>query len=315
MRPFSDEAERSAQVATELEPFFNVAEALHNSWLTHAKDEWLRKSKLQRQALNVAVMLDVQASRLFRSVIEECRRCEAYGANIISRSLFETVLAIRFVLGAKRLQMAVDQAKTKGGAPKVDAAGKPVYYSKPVDSSTSPALTCRLTRKQRADLYLAHALFQDERGAEKLAALPRMKRRVAKLQARGKALIAQVENKIGPEWTSVLRSTRAYSGLSVEVLSKLMGKPFERWYLTVYYFQSRNVHAVDPLRNVSVSEDKGITATYLSTVGQVRQVLTTAITMFLIAIATLQNVVKFGPDVDIAYESIRRRYRAQIGKS
>src|SRR5262245_34749953 len=94
MRPFSDEAERSAQVATELEPFFNVAEALHNSWLTHAKDEWLRKSKLQRQALNVAVMLDVQASRLFRSVIEECRRCEAYGANIISRSLFETVLAI-----------------------------------------------------------------------------------------------------------------------------------------------------------------------------------------------------------------------------
>lgn len=312
MRPFPEENERSEEIARELAELFDVAKAQHNFWLTHPKDRWIKVSTLPAQVLNVAAMLDVQASRLFRAVIEECRRGEAYAANIISRSLFETVLALRFVLARKRLRIAVDQAKTKGGNPKVDAAGNPIYYSKPVNSSTPKAQIRRLTQKQRADLYLAHALFQDERSAKQLATIPNMKRKVRKLSSNAQNLIASCENEIGSEWTSVLRNTRSYSGLNVEVLAKLMGKPFKRWYETVYGFQSRNVHAADPFRNVTIADGEKLSAAYVSSVGGVRQALVTAITLMFIAIDTIQKSVGYGAEVDFAYESMKRRYRAQL---
>ena len=95
-------------------------------------------------------------------------------------------------------------------------------------------------------------------------------------------------------------------------LAKLMGKPFERWYQTVYHFHSRNVHAVDPFRNLSVSGGKQLHATYVSSDGELRQALTTAIAMFFITIATIQKSIGYGPDVDLAYSSMLRRYKAAL---
>jgi hypothetical protein len=312
MRPFPGEGERREEVARNLNGFFNVAESLHNFWLTHPKDYWIQKSKFPPLIINVAAMLDIQASRLFRSAIEECERCQAYAANIITRSLFETVLAMRFVLVRKRLLVAVDRVKTKGGSPKVDAAGNPVYYSKLADSSTPKSLIRYLSRKKRANLFLANACFQDVRSSQKLTSLPHMKRKVRKLEPVVDALIAAYEKALGAEWSSILHSSHTYSGLNVETLSKLMGKPFERWYQVIYHFQSINVHAGDPLRHLVTSEDEKLHAVYLSLDGEIRQALTPAITMFFIAIDTLQRAIGYGPDVDLAYASIKRRYKAQL---
>lgn len=313
MHPFPGEEERSAESARNLEGLFGVAEPLHNFWLTHPKDKWIQKSRLPTRVVNVAAMLDVQASRLFRSVIEECRRCEAYAASIITRSLFETVLALRFVLARRYIRLAVGQATTRGGKPKVDAAGKPVYYCKPVDSSTPAALIRSLTRKKRADLFLAHLSFENERDSQRLATIPRMKAKLRRLSPATDALVASWEKDIGPEWSSILHSTHKYSGLSVETLAKLMGRPFERWYLTVYHFQSHNVHAVDLFRNIHISEGERLHAAYVSSDGELRQALAPAITMFFIAIATLQKSVGYGPCVNLAYASLVRRYRALQG--
>jgi hypothetical protein len=312
MHPFPGEKEQTEKVARNLEGFFNVAESLHNFWLTHPKDYWIQKSRLPSRAITVATILDIQASRLFRSAIAECERCQGYAANIITRSLFETVLALRFVLARQRLRVAVDQAKTRGGIPKVDGAGNPVYYSKLADSSTPRALVRYLSRQKRANLFLANAFFENERSSQKLATLPHMKGKVRKLAPAADALRASYEKEIGTEWFSILQGSRTYSGLNVEILSKLIGKPFERWYQVIYHFQSVNVHAGDPFRHVRASEDDNLRAVYLSSDGEIRQALTPAITMMLIAIHTLQQSVGYGPDVDLAYASIRRRYKARL---
>ena len=312
MRPFPGEQERTLEVARNLEGLFNVADSLHGFWLTHPKGYWIHKSMLHPLAAHVAAILDIQASRLFRSAITECERCQAYSANIIARSLFETVLAMRFVLARKRLRIAVDQATTRGGKPKVDATGNPIYHSKLAGSSTPKGLMRYLSRQKRAELFLANACFQDERSSQKLTSLPRMKRKVQKLAPQAGALAASYEKAIGPEWTSILRSSHTYSGLNVETLSKLIGKPFQRCYEVIYHFQSINVHAGDPFRHLRISEGQKLCPAYLSSDGEVRQALTPAITMFFIAINTLQQSVGYGPDVDIAYASMKRRYKAQF---
>src|SRR5258708_1305400 len=106
MRAFPGEVESSAEMQQNLAAWFDLAGRIHNFWLTYPKDE--PKTKLPRLVVSVAEMLDVQAMRQFRSVVEDCRRCEAFNANIIARSMFETVMAQRFVL-AKRLCIVVEQ--------------------------------------------------------------------------------------------------------------------------------------------------------------------------------------------------------------
>jgi hypothetical protein len=313
MRPFPGENERREEVANNLRGFFNVAESLHNFWLNHPKVYWIEKSKLPPLITTVAVMLDIQASRLFRSAIEECKRCQGYSANIIARSLFETVLAMRFVLARKLLRLAVDRAKTTAGTPKVDSAGNSVFYCKRVTSSTPRALIRYLSQKKRASLFLASACFKDARSSQKLKAIPHMRRKVRKLAQMTNALISSYEKAIGAEWSSILRNSHSYSGLNVETLSKVMGKSFDRWYQLIYHFQSVNVHAGDPMRHLRRSDDEKLQVVYLSTDGEIRQALAPAITMFLIAIDTLQQSIGYGPDVDLAYASMKRRYKAQLG--
>lgn len=54
----------------------------------------------QKVYLSVAA-LNLQAFPLFRSIIEDCKRGEGYSASIICRSLFETYLALTFILKPK----------------------------------------------------------------------------------------------------------------------------------------------------------------------------------------------------------------------
>jgi hypothetical protein len=120
MRAFPNERERSFEVQQCLATQFDLCESMHNFWLCHDKDRWLKECKFPPIVSTVASILDVQVSRLFRSVVEDCRRAEAHNASILCRSLFETVLAQDFVL-AKRVLIVVYPVLNKGdGKPKVD---------------------------------------------------------------------------------------------------------------------------------------------------------------------------------------------------
>jgi hypothetical protein len=82
MREFPGEEQRSAEVQENLAPAFELAEGLYSFWLTAEKDRWLAKSALPPLGIHLTMLLDVQALRLFRSVIEDCRRCEAFSVKL-----------------------------------------------------------------------------------------------------------------------------------------------------------------------------------------------------------------------------------------
>jgi len=80
---FANEDEWSAEVQKNLAAAFDLAQGLFNFWLTAEKDAWVAKTTLPPLGVSLAMMLDVQALRLFRSVVEQCERCEGFCACIL----------------------------------------------------------------------------------------------------------------------------------------------------------------------------------------------------------------------------------------
>jgi hypothetical protein len=304
MRKFFGEEERSAEVQKNLAPAFDLAEALFNFWLMQEKDEHVDKSTLPPLTKYLAMMLDVQACRLFRSVVAECRRSEGFTASILSRSLFETILGVAFLL-MKRVRIIVDPKLPSG------TAGALKFDAKASSRGVKPGRKDALSRELRANLYYAHSLFEDqERSIQRVGKFPGNKWRVKRLlKAIDPGLIAEQEKAIGPEWSYILRHRpHSYSGLSVEDLARVLHKSFSAWYETIYRFQSRAVHANDPLTHVEISDGITLKAMYLSSDLQVYESLRTAITMFFVHIGLLHRNIGFGPQVNIACDSFKRKF-------
>jgi len=80
---------------------FEFSERVFNYWIGQEKNKYLWRGHLDELVVNVGATLDVQACRQFRTVIDLCQRCEGYDASVIARSLFETSLAMLFVLTEK----------------------------------------------------------------------------------------------------------------------------------------------------------------------------------------------------------------------
>src|SRR5262245_45082988 len=96
MHPFPDEDARSAEVQENLAELFNLAESSFNYWFDQDKNNWM--AGVPMVTANLALTLDVQALRLFRSIVQDCKRDEAFSASILTRTLFENLLAVLFLL-------------------------------------------------------------------------------------------------------------------------------------------------------------------------------------------------------------------------
>lgn len=308
MQLFPDEETRGEEVQRKLEESFNVAEATLNFWLRHDKDRYLSKSRLPYSCLFVATGLDVQCCRLFRSAIEECRRCEAYAANILTRSLYESVLGIAFVL-QKRVRIIVEPVMSQG-KPKMTSQGVPVYCAKVPYKGAANSPNHWLSRELRGLLHIAHSYFEkEETSIERMGRIPGLKRAMNKIRKEiDPTKGAEYENAIGPEWTSILRNRGSYSGLSVANLARVLHRQLFLWYQTIYYFQSRDTHGNEPLQHMDITEDSA-SAVWLSSDKQVYEAIRTAIGIFLAGIHLLHENIGFGPDVDIGFESLKRRLR------
>src|ERR1700687_2732357 len=96
MRPFPDQSEQGKAIETTLSRELEFADRLYRFWFDTEKHTAVNKSKLSDEGKLIAFALDVQLSRYFFSAVEQCRRGDAMTANILARSLFETVLATLF---------------------------------------------------------------------------------------------------------------------------------------------------------------------------------------------------------------------------
>jgi hypothetical protein len=304
---FPNEHERSAEVRKNLASAFDLAEALLGFWYRQPKDAWIAKTTISWRAANLAMILDVQACRLLRSVIEECQRCEGHNASILARSLFETVLAVAFLL-IEDVRIIVAEIQPKGGQTSPQA--QPKFCAKASSKGVRRTKKHRLSRELRADLYAAHQFFRlSGRDIDSVDKHAGQKRRATTLRKSvDPVLVVECEKGIGPEWTYILRHhPHTYSGLKIEDLAKVLGKSFQSWYETIYHFQSLPVHAADLLKHIDLVDANTARPKFLSWDAQVYYALRTAITMFLVHILLLHGNIGFGPDVDTAYDSFKRK--------
>lgn len=301
MELFPEEQDRSDSIRLALGTQFEFAERVYRVWLRARKDKYLARSTLSGRVLDLSMLLNIQACRLFRSAIEQCERCDGFTGNILTRSLFETVLALLFVL--KRSVCIIAE-------PELDKNGKPKpgrYRAKAPTKKNRGARKDSLSRDFRADLYIAHGVFQSESLARKCAMTPGLLRASKSKRLKvGQSLVTAIDAAIGPEWLSIVHGS-TYSGLSLADLSRLLDRGLYRWYATVYTIQSGMAHAADAHRHATLHAD-GIGPNYFSTEPEIRETVQAAVVMLLICMMIMQEQVGFGPSIRMQLDAFKKEF-------
>lgn len=304
MYRFVGELERSAELQNNLADLFDLAESVFNFWLRQDKENW--KARIPNESANLALVLDVQACRLFRSVIEDCSRSEGFTASILARTLFETTLCAAFVL-KKDVRIIVEPI-AKGNPP----GGAPTkYVAKLKSKHTKRTRKHLLSREFRAKLVFAHDYFLlVDRGFASVSKFPGLYQRARQFKKGiDPKVTAEYEQEIGPAWCYILRRSDNLAGLAVKELAKALHKGFLNWYETIYHFQSRAVHGFDLLKHVDISDGVNLKASFLSTDRHVHESLWAATGMFLTHVQILHQNIDFGTEVDLALHSLKRKFK------
>jgi Family of unknown function (DUF5677) len=303
MRLFPGEEDRIDEVSRHLATELEFADRLYRFWVEAPKDKWLNKSSLPETSKHLAMLLNIQVYRQFRSIVEDCRRAEAFCGNIVARSLFETTLGMLFIL-KPHLRIATGPF-VKNGIQRTDGDGSLKYCARPL-KKREVAKGCP-SRELRANIYLAHSLISGPLLFKRMAAIPRMKRLGKAKAAAVDELTADLQtayrDKIGEEWWSVIhRAPHSYSGLGVETLAGVVDRShiLVRWYETVYRAQSDIVHAADALNHGHIAEDGIFQGRYLSSDEEVCGAVQEAVMFLLICMNTCQKYISFGSGVEMA---------------
>lgn len=226
----------------------DIVLALAEDCLNEACEE--RRSTVKPDTKIVALSVVGQGVRQFRSIISLCEIGMAEDATILARSLFETLLAERFLLQKPR---------------PLAGCGKDLRARRDVLGKCKP--TAR-SADFRADLYRAKAVLSWERTGDHVSRRHGSKRLLsAKSRASMAATVADIERTIGTDWLRVLKAPpRTYSGLSVAHQAE--NYKLDDWYLKVYGPQSACVHASNALAGFKMD---GETAP-ISTIGRAEKV-------------------------------------------
>jgi hypothetical protein len=229
---------RSKMLLSQATDLHRVAVAVLQQSLGGAEQSGLRipNSHIDSTVVFVALGLYVKACKQHRSVQLLARAGLSPDALAIARNLFETTLALVFIL-RKQIRLR------RGFSP-----------AHPSGLSLSAIQRRPLSTRFRARLYQANLVFEQERTRDEFARTPRIKREARRITKRLPQLIAEAEKAIGPEWTRRLRQARSYSGVSLKELALSMG--FRGAYATHYRFASWTVHALDLNRYIAFDPSK-----------------------------------------------------------
>jgi|GEM_PF-4547764 len=175
------------------------------------------------KAAGLAVGLFSKACKQFRSILELCVLGLCEDAETLNRALFESVLALHFLL-RPRLVLRENRTKIKG------------IPAKPLK---------RLTSDLRADLYLAHAAIKREKQLRTFRNTHRLKGLSKYLgdPAEIACLAAEARKAIGLGWEERQRTSRNYAGVTIKSLAESLG--LLPYYVAVYGQQATGSHAGD----------------------------------------------------------------------
>jgi hypothetical protein len=298
MLQFPDESKRRHEVQAKLGPLFDIADRAYDFWLTADKDKWHNESKAPAFVRHVAGMIDVQMTRKFRSVVEECARGEARNAGIIARSMFEALLALNFVL-KPRVAIIV--------RPHRNPRRVGAFEALPPSKNLRARKKDYLSRELRADLYFSFIVAQSERGLSRVSAgRKRLTRKADKIRL-GTAQTAKDEllKQIPPEWIWLHSHTHQYSGLSTGDLAKALRQSLHRWQQSPYHFQSTDTHATNYSAYVDIDLVKGtVRPRFISTNREVGITMLEGLTILLQSIKDQQRFMFKSNELDQTLHSL-----------
>jgi Family of unknown function (DUF5677) len=233
------------------------------------------------QARSLALGLYAKACKQFRSIIILAERGFRGEVTVLTRSLFETTLAMNFIMN-------------ESVALKRDG--------KAFDPDPSRPLTTDL----RALLYGAHAVFTEAKRSRQWSERPELKSSMG-LRVDPKVIAAQTaaaKTAVGEKWWEALKGGQA--GLSVRNLADSLG--VFSYYLMVYGDQSEVAHAGDGFMHFDLEDDGEHGSLDLSpspvSIGGLLQL---ACLVFLGALTGIHNRLKFGDAVDKKLDAFAAR--------
>lgn len=306
MLRFPGEEEREKEIGENLRDQLAYWDSLYKHWLENEHDRWAAKAGLPGRVYLLVSALNIQSLRLYRSVVEECKRGEAMSATILCRSLFETIVALLFALKPKvAIRLAIKKDKLGNdvlvnGRPQAAAKLVPLTKAKKGDL---------LTPELRATLYFAHAFIEHEDAADTFATKRGLKKfhRGARKHVDA-AEMAEIEREIGKPWSYVLRNhPRNYCGLSISKLCRYLDPQLGKYYDTIYSIQCGDVHAANARRHLRHTGE-GMAGQAVSDVGETLIPLKGATLLFKGILDIMDEYVGYGVGNRIAMRHFEREY-------
>lgn len=235
--------------------------------------------------------LTAAAVRRHRATVSLCEIGLLTEATIMTRSLFETLLAERFVLKRpkSRKHCSPELQSVLGKVPKI-----PDRYEAKVF---------------RAILYQVTWLIHQHRHVGKVIT-QRGSRRVIPKQAltRRAADVADMIKTIGPKWEqTILKHPKTYSGLNVAQMAEVYG--MVRYY-NLYHSLSATAHGSDATRNVRVEQ---ATILLIDDADRLPNTLTSAALLVHQFADDLNRAFKLG--LDSRLEEVRTAYAAELHRA
>lgn len=243
----------------------------------------LHSIKFPRDSVVTVIGLFTKANITFRAIIILCEQGLDRPATALSRSLFETLMNLNFLL-RKQVSLRI------------------FNHSKSKPTSPWPLHGQTLTADFRLALFNAWSILRDEKAIEGWQRTPGLKRHGYRTSKKIAPLDRSYANTIGPAWEKAIKSSNTCVGMNIESFAASLGPAFRKWYRTVYAGESSFIHQSDISSYLSVTSDGNFSPRIYTSAKEVSGVLLRASTIYLGCVEELNKRLNFG---DVAKTSLR----------
>ena len=235
----------------------------------------LHSIKFPRDSVVTALGLLTKANVTFRAIIVLCEQGLERPATALSRSLFETLLNLAFLVRSRVSLNQFNDSKTKPKSP-------------------WPLHGKLLTANFRLALFNAWAILREEKTVAGLRRTPGLKRHGHRVSKKIATLERSYVDRIGSDWEKSIRNGNTCVGMDIANFAASLGPVFRRWYRSVYATDSSFVHQTDITTYLEITADGNFAPRRFTSAKEVSGVLVRAATLFLGCLAELHKRFRFG---------------------
>lgn len=235
----------------------------------------LHSTAFPRDAVVTVIGLFTKAHITYRAIIVLCNQGLDRPATALSRSLFETLMNLTFLV-RKRISLRIfNDSKSKPTTPW------------PLHGET-------LTAEFRVALFNAWAILRDEKAIEGWQKTPGLKRHGHGASKRVAALDRSYANVIGTAWEKAIKSKNTCVGMDIASFAATLGPAYRRWHRSVYAHDSAFIHQSDTPSYLAATPDGNFTPRIFTSAKEVSGVLLRASELYLGCVEELNKRFRFG---------------------